>query len=132
MVNKEAGTRILTALISFAWLINGLFCKVLNLIPRHRQIVSEILGHDYASLLTITIGVFEIFMAVWVLSRFRHRLCTAMQILLVATMNILEFIIVPDLLLFGRLNIVVAAAFILVLIIHERKQTTAPVNTFTA
>lgn len=39
--------RILTYLIAAVSLINGLFCKVLNLVPRHRQIVAEILGEDH-------------------------------------------------------------------------------------
>ncbi len=31
----------LSILIAAVWLVNGLVCKVLNLVPRHEQIVEE-------------------------------------------------------------------------------------------
>ena len=99
-------------LISVVWLANGLFCKVLNLVPRHEQIVARILGEDYSRPLTILIGLSEVVMAVWVLSKFKSKLNAITQILIVALMNTLEFILVPDLLLWGRLNSVFALLFI--------------------
>ncbi|GAB4251343.1 MAG: hypothetical protein Kow0027_15240 [Saprospiraceae bacterium] len=102
----------LTLLISVVWLANGLFCKVLNLVPRHEQIVARILGEDYSRPLTILIGLSEVVMAVWVLSKFKSKLNAVTQILVVAMMNILEFIFVPDLLLWGRLNSLFALLFI--------------------
>jgi hypothetical protein len=39
-------------LIAAVWLINGLVCKVLNLVPRHREIVARILGDNHAPLFT--------------------------------------------------------------------------------
>ena len=36
--------QVLHYLIAAVWLANGLFCKVLNLVPRHQQIVARILG----------------------------------------------------------------------------------------
>jgi hypothetical protein len=110
---------ICSILIALAWLVNGLFCKVLNLVPRHQQIVARILGDEYAMLATKTIGVSEILMAVWILTRIQSRLCAITQIVIVAIMNILEFILVPDLLLFGRINIIVATFFILIIFINE-------------
>lgn len=105
--------------IALVWLINGLYCKVLDKVPRHRMIVASILGDEYAQLLTVTIGVLEIGMAVWILTRIYARLCAITQILIVALMNILEFILVPDLLLFGHFNIVVASCFILIIYLNE-------------
>lgn len=110
---------LLNLSIALVWFVNGLFCKVLNLVPRHQQIVARILGDDHASILTGTIGVLEIFMSVWVISRIHSRLCTFVQIVLIATMNIIEFTLAPDLLLFGRMNILVATLFILVLVFNE-------------
>lgn len=101
--------------IAVVWIVNGLYCKVYNGVPRHQLIVARILGPDHATLLTRTIGVLEILMAVWVLSRIKPHWCAFTQIALVAAMNIIEFILAPDLLLFGRLNIVIAAIFILVI-----------------
>ncbi|MEM7513973.1 MAG: DoxX-like family protein [Bacteroidota bacterium] len=109
----------LTWLIASIWLINGLICKMLYLVPRHEEIVARILGESYAEPLTILIGVSELVMCVWVLSRWKHRLNAIMQMVVVATMNVLEFLLVPDLLLWGRMNVVFALIFILLLYYHE-------------
>ncbi len=106
--------RLLTTFIALVWLVNGLFCKVLNLVPRHQQIVGEILGPDFAAPLTRTIGLLEMGIALWVLSRWYPRLCGAVQIGLVVVMNVLEFFLVPDLLLFGKLNSLFALLFVFV------------------
>jgi len=55
-------------LIGLVWLINGLICKVLMLVPRHNEIVSKILGEKHALLLTHTIGIGEIALAIWIWS----------------------------------------------------------------
>lgn len=110
---------ILKILISLVWLVNGLFCKVLDLVPRHQFIVARILSADHAGLLTKAIGFLEILMCIWILSGIKSRLCTLLQIVIVLTMNIIEFTVAPDLLLFGKLNLLVASAFTGVLIIYE-------------
>ncbi|TPE44482.1 DoxX-like family protein [Pontibacter mangrovi] len=110
---------VLACGIAAVWFVNGLFCKVLNLVARHEQIVSRILGSDYSRELTIVIGISEIGMALWILTGIKSRLNSIVQILIVATMNILEFILVPDLLLWGRLNILFASFFILAVYYNE-------------
>ena len=104
--------RILTFLIALVWLLNGLVCKVLNVVPRHEQIVARILGADHSRTFTLLIGISEIVMAIWILTRFQSKLNAIAQIVVVATMNILEFILVPDLLLWGRFNSLFALLFI--------------------
>lgn len=111
--------KILTYLIAAVWLINGLFCKVLNFVPRHEQIAGRILGGDYAKPLTVLIGLAEIGMTIWILSRIKPKLNAVFQITIVAIMNILEFFLVPDLLLWGRVNAVIAAMFIVLIYINE-------------
>jgi len=111
--------KILTCCIATVWIANGLFCKVLNLVPRHEQIVARILGNDYSRPLTIIIGLSEIIMAVWILSGYKTKLNAIAQISVVATMNTLEFILVPDLLLWGKLNSLFASIFILVVYFNE-------------
>ncbi len=111
--------QVLTYLIALVWLINGLFCKVLNLLPRHEQIVANILGDDYSRILTVLIGLAEIVMAIWVLSGFKSRINALLQIMIVLTMNVLEFIFVPDLLLWGRMNALFALAFAAVVYLNE-------------
>ena len=108
----------LNALIGLVWLVNGLFCKLLNLVPRHQEIVGRILGDEHSGLLTKVIGVLEIAMAVWVFSRKKFRLAAIMQAVLIAAMNIIEFLMAPDLLLFGRINILFAAAFIVLVLVN--------------
>ncbi len=110
---------ILTNSIAAIWFVNGLFCKVLNLVPRHQQIVATILGIEYSRWLTILIGISEIAMAVWILGRVYTRLNAITQMILIATMNTLEFIFVPDLLLWGKYNSVFAFLLIVAVYLNE-------------
>jgi hypothetical protein len=116
--------KLLNTGIALVWLINGLICKVLNLVPRHRLIVARILGETHAGILTIAIGVTEILMAAWVLSGIKHRICALTQVLIIATMNVIEFVLAPDLLLFSRVNAIVAVFFIAVILVNEYTATT--------
>jgi uncharacterized membrane protein YuzA (DUF378 family) len=118
IVTKNIHT-LLTYAIALVWIINGLFCKVLNYVPRHQEIVASILGAEYSRILTILIGISEIFMAIWILSKIKSRLSAIAQIALVATMNILEFILVPELLLWGRFNAVFALLFLVTVYFNE-------------
>lgn len=111
--------KILTYCITTVWFANGLLCKVLNLVPRHQQIVSGILGNEHAGIFTKLIGVSEILMALWILSGIRSRFNAIVQVLIIATMNTLEFILVPDLLLWGRYNSLFAFIFIGIIICNE-------------
>ena len=111
--------KILTYCIATVWIANGLFCKVLNLVPRHEQIVTKILGDDHSRLMTILIGLSETFMAVWILSAFKSKLNAITQIIVIATMNTIEFILVPDLLLWGKLNTIFAFLFIIIVYYNE-------------
>ncbi len=110
---------ILTISISLVWLINGLYCKVLNFVPRHEMIVSRILGEEYSFIFTKTIGFSEILMFIWIISKIKSNWCAITQICLVAIMNIIEITFVSDLLLFGCLNIIFASIFIIVVYINE-------------
>ena len=112
---------VLNVLIALVWLINGLFCKVLDMVPRHRQVVGEILGNGYSRLFTIAIGISEILMAIWILSRIKSRFNAVAQIIIIAAMNTFEFILVPNLLLFGKFNSVVALFFISLIYFNEFK-----------
>lgn len=110
--NRQA---IFRCLIAVVWLANGLLCKVLCLVPRHEAIVARILGPTYAGPLTRLIGVAEIGMAVWVLSGRWVRVNAATQIALIGIMNVLEFFIAPDLLLWKQLNVLFAGLFMILI-----------------
>ena len=107
--------RIVTYFIASVWMINGLFCKVLNLVPRHQEIVACILGDSQSRLLTLILGSAEILMALWVISGVKSGLNMLAQIVIIGTMNLLEFILAPDLLLWGRWNMLFAFLFIVVI-----------------
>lgn len=111
-LGKRLRYDLLTYFLAAVWLGNGLFAKVLLLVPRHREIGGRIIGEAYAGPLTFLIGLAEIVMALWILTKFRTRLNAVLQMAVVATMNILEFVLVPDLLLWGRLNVLFATGFI--------------------
>ena len=105
--------------IAAVWMVNGLFCKVLNLVPRHQEIVSRILGGGEARVWTLLIGVAEFGMAIWVITGLNPRLNAIVQIIVIAIMNALEFILAPDLLLWGRFNALFAFLFILLMYYNE-------------
>jgi hypothetical protein len=66
-------------------------------------------------------------MAIWIISGFKARVNAVTQIAIIATMNTLEFILVPDLLLWGKLNALFAFLFIVLIYFNEfflnKKQT---------
>ncbi|MBD2767836.1 DoxX-like family protein [Hymenobacter sp. BT664] len=104
--------------IALVWLVNGLFCKLLMLVPRHAAIVARILGPTHAGLLTRLIGLAEIGMALWVVSGRYRRWGALTQIVLILSMNALEAWLAPDLLLWGRANAGFAVLFCLLIYWH--------------
>lgn len=106
----------LTIFLSLIWLVNGAVCKVLNLVPRHQLIVERILPTSHGRTWTILIGVAEIVMGIWVFSGIKSRWSSMVQIVVISIMNILEFWLAPDLLLWGRWNALFA--FFLVLLVY--------------
>ena len=111
--------KLLTFCIAAIWFINGLFCKVLNLVPRHQQIVASILGSQYSRIFTMLIGLSETAMAIWILSSIKTRLNAISQIIIIAVMNTLEFFLVPNLLLWGKFNSVFAFLLIIAIYYNE-------------
>jgi hypothetical protein len=112
-------SKIITYFIATVWLANGLFCKLLNLVPRHQQIVARIIGDAHAGLFTRLIGIAETVMAIWIVSGWLRKLNAITQMVIIAAMNTLEFFLAPDLLLWGRFNALFAFLFILLIYYHE-------------
>jgi hypothetical protein len=111
--------RLTTYLLALVWLANGLYAKVLDQVPRHGQIVGRILDETYARPLTVAIGLAEVGMAAWLLSKLFPRWAAICQIVVVLAMNVLEFWLVPDLLLWGRWNLAFAGLFCALVYCHE-------------
>jgi hypothetical protein len=94
--------RVRTALgigIGAVWVFHGLYSKLLDGIPRHRQIVGRILGEEFAEPATLAVGALEIVLGVWVFTGRRRRACALVQTLTLVGMNALEILLAPDLLL---------------------------------
>ena len=109
---KTTVAKTIDYLIAMVWIVNGLFCKVLHIVPRHEQIVAKIMGTDHSRLFTTIIGFAEILMAVWIISGTKPRLNVIMQIVVIATMNFIEFFLASDLLLWGKANAIFALLLI--------------------
>lgn len=54
--------------IAGVWIFHGLYSKILDGIPRHKQIIGKILGEEVADAATVAIGVMEILLGCWVLT----------------------------------------------------------------
>lgn len=111
--------KTLNYFIAIVWFINGFFCKILNLVPRHQEIVARILNEEYSREITLIIGVLEIFMTIWILSGFKSRLNSITQISIIIVMNIIEFFFSKDLLMWGKLNIIFAFLFVTIIYYNE-------------
>jgi len=65
------------------------------------------------------IGLSEMVMAFWILSGKWSRINAITQIVVIAVMNTLEFILVPDILLWGRFNALFAFLFVILIYFNE-------------
>ena len=110
--------KLLNWMIASVWLINGLYCKVFGMVPRHREIVERILGEKFAHEFTFLIGLGEVCIAFAVILK-PSKWLTGFQIIMVITMNILELIMAHDLLLWGKYNLFFASIFALILFFNE-------------
>ncbi|WP_299890188.1 DoxX-like family protein [uncultured Lacinutrix sp.] len=111
--------KTINLIIALVWFINGLYCKILNQVPRHQEIVARILNTDYSRTITIMIGLLEICLAIWIIIGYKQKLNALLQMSIVLAMNIIEFILVPDLLLWGELNIIFAISFIILVYLNN-------------
>ena len=84
---------IVRVFFALVWLVNGVWCKILDGVPRHREIVARILGEEHSLVLTRMIGFGEVVMAAWILSGIRWKWSCAAQIAAVVMMNVIEFIV---------------------------------------
>jgi uncharacterized membrane protein YphA (DoxX/SURF4 family) len=88
VTNHLAG-RAARLILAAVWLHQGLWAKILDGDPSHREIVGRLPGMNEgrARAATIAIGLLETSMAAWVLSGRSPRACAAMQTALMAGFN---------------------------------------------
>jgi hypothetical protein len=108
---RRTAWRALTTLLVLVWGANGLWAKVLGQVPRHEAIVAAFVGETAARVFVVLIGLSELVMVAWILSRRFPLLCAAAQVAVVMTMNVREQTAAPELLLFGRYNLLWATLF---------------------
>jgi len=78
------------------WLLFGLVFKVLHLLPRHETIVAAVIGPGWAGPATVLIGVAEVGMALWILSRRWPVACAMAQTMVIVAMNALEITLAKE------------------------------------
>ena len=88
--------------IGAVWVFHGLYSKLLNGVPRHREIVARVVGEELATPLTKLVGVGEVFLGVWTWSGRAPKACAATQTAALASMNTLEIARADDLLISAR------------------------------
>ena len=96
---SDSVQKMATLAIASVWVFHGLYSKILNGIPRHRQIVSRVLGERFAGPATKFIGAMEVLMGLWILSGFERTLCAAVQTVGLFAMNALEIRFARDVLI---------------------------------
>lgn len=96
------------------WILFGLVFKVLNVVPRHQTIVGTVLGDAVAGPATLVIGVAEMAMGIWILSRWQPRTCALAQTIAIVSMNALELTLAKEHLLAPLMMVCANSVFLAV------------------
>ncbi len=105
-----------TVFVASVWLFHGLFNKLLHGSPRHLQIVQSVPGLSGAAgqrVLT-AVGLFEVAVALWVLSGRAAHCCAAVQTTVLLSMNAIELTVARPLLFWPAGLIPVSLLFLAV------------------
>jgi hypothetical protein len=94
-------TRAFTPALAAVWLVHGVYNKLLGASPRHLAIVQSVPGLQGAAgvRVLIAVGLAEMAIAAWMLSRRAPRWCAAVQTVLLLSMNVVELTFARPLLL---------------------------------
>lgn len=88
--------------IGAVWVFHGLYSKLLNGFPRHREIVARVIGEELATPMTKLVGAGEVLLGLWTWSGQARKTCAATQTALLISMNALEISRARDLLISAR------------------------------
>ncbi len=125
---KFTSYRIFILLIACVWLTNGVYAKLLGLVPRHELIIKEILEVNNSKYLVIIIGILEVMMTIWIISGKYSKINVLIQAFTILLMNVLEFIYTPELLLWGKWNFIFALLFVFFIIWNEFYNRPKPIE----
>lgn len=100
--------------VAGVWLVHGLVNKLLGGSPRHLAIVQTVPGLEgtRGEYVLALVGVLEVAIAVWVLSRRAPRACATVQTAVLLSMNILELTYARPLLLWPAALLPLNTAFL--------------------
>lgn len=92
--NKSSAGLWLSLFVASVWVINGLVFKLLNVMPRHLEIVQSMpgLGGDRGQIAIYFIGFGELLLAGWILGGLFPRTCAGFQTFILLLMNVLELV----------------------------------------
>ena len=92
---------IATTIVASIWLIHGLVNKLLHFSPRHLLIVQSIpgLAGSRGEIMLTAVGLFEVGLAIWVLSGWAAGICATVQTVVLLSMNVVELSVARSLLL---------------------------------
>ncbi len=85
--------------IGSVWVFHGLYSKLLHGVPRHQLIVGRVLGEGWAAPVTLTVGIGEVLLGLWIFSGRARRSCALLQTAALVSMNALEIALARDLLI---------------------------------
>ena len=100
--------------VAAVWLVHGVYNKLLGGSPRHLAIVQSVPGLEgpAGAAVLAAVGVFEVAIAAWVLSRRAPRACAAVQTVALLSMNVVELTYARHLLLWPAGLLPVNAMFL--------------------
>jgi len=93
--------RAIRFFVAGVWLTHGLYNKLLGASPRHLAIVQSVpgLAGSTGHGVLVAVGLCEVAIAIWILSRRAPRLCAAIQTVVLLSMNAVELTYARPLLL---------------------------------
>ena len=105
---------MIAAAVAAVWLLHGLYNKLLGGSPRHLAIVQSVPGFagDTGRLVLTAVGVLEVAIAAWILSKRAPRTCAGVQTAALLSMNVLELTYARHLLLWPAGLLPVNALFL--------------------
>ncbi len=111
--------------LAFAWLYNGLWCKLLHGCASDDAMLVALPGRwfSYADDWRLGIGALQVLLAVWVLTRTTPRLCALVQAGLVFGLAAAAFVLAPGIALFdpGRMVVESVVFLALILLVASRR-----------
>ena len=122
-------TREITPALASVWLVHGLYNKLLGGSPRHLAIVQSVPGlHAAAGVrMLVAVGIAEVAIAIWMISRRAPRACAGVQTVLLLSMNVVELTYARPLLLWPNALLPLNLLFLSVIWACALKAGTVPV-----